>query len=76
MNDIELLGRAWYRYNGTEFHKWIVTICPWMDETDGYIKEKFRMFQDNPIKYYGDLSDHNRELFVNYLRQDESLSHK
>jgi hypothetical protein len=47
-----------------------------MDETDGYIKEKFRMFQDNPIKYYGDLSDHNRELFVNYLRQDESLSHK
>ena len=76
MNDIELLGRAWYLYNGTEFCKWMQTLAPWMTETDSYFLEKFRMFQDNPIKYYGDLSSHNRELFVKYLRADESLSHK
>ncbi len=76
MNDIELLGRAWYRWNGLEFLKWLQVIAPWMTVTDSYYHEKWRMFHDNPIKYYGDLSTDNANRFVEYLRADESLSHK
>jgi len=73
MNDIERLGRAWYRWNGYAFLAWLQTIAPWMTETDPYYGEKFRMFQDNPIRYYGDLSLDNQTRFVEYLRADTTL---
>jgi len=76
MNDIELLGRAWYNWNSYDFLKWLQVIAPWMTASDSYCHEKWHMFRDNPIKYYGDLSTDNANRFVEYLRADESLSRK
>ena len=73
MNDIELLGRALYRWSGYSFLAWLKTIAPWMTATDSYYREKWRMFQDNPVRYYGDLSLDNRDKFVEYLRNDTTL---